>query len=125
VAAFYFDNDVTERLWYRLRAGGHLVTLTKDRHATRAHDEQQLVTARELNATLVTHNYKDFLLLHRAWIMWARRWQIAETHPPILVLPQHPEQNLQQYIEALLQAGALADNTLYRYRSETGWVAVP
>jgi hypothetical protein len=126
VAVLYLDNDVSQRLWPLLRADGHLVTLTKDRHSSPAPDELQLVTALELNANLVTHNnYRDFALLHGAWTLWTRRWRIAEAHPPILVLPQGHERQLRQYLEELLQVGSPASNSLYRYRPSSGWSVVP
>src|SRR5688572_28384650 len=42
----------------------------EDQHPTRVPDEQQLVNALDLKAHLVTHNYRDFVLLHRAWLLW-------------------------------------------------------
>ncbi len=66
MADLYFDNDVSVHLAAILRSVGHTVTLTRDLRRTRAFDEQQLVTALELGTSLVTHNYRDFLLLHRA-----------------------------------------------------------
>jgi hypothetical protein len=77
VAAFYLDNDVSERLWHLLRIQGHQVFLTKDQHPTRVPDEHQLVTALDLKAHLVTHNYRDFVLLHRAWLLWTSRWRVT------------------------------------------------
>ncbi len=126
MAHFYLDNDVSVRLARLLRADAHLVTLAKDQHATRAHDEQQLLTALDLTAILVTHNYRDFVLLHRAWHLWAARWNIYERHPPILVLPQGPEPALFQYLMEIAGSTVLPRvGTLHRYRVLRGWVQDP
>jgi hypothetical protein len=119
-AAFYLDNDVSAHLGTRLRVLGHQVTLTRDLQQPRAHDEVQLLTAAELGASLVTHNYKDFLLLHRAWDLWRARWQITELHPSIFVLPHGPDQHLAEYIGAFLARGLPGLGNLYRYTPRVG-----
>jgi hypothetical protein len=122
VVAFYVDNDVSLRLGPLLGQCGHLVTYTLSRGAMRAGDEQQLLTALDLQANLITHNYADFVLLHRAWHLWTARWKITEPHPAIFVLLQGHEWYLSQQIEALLLAGEPSVNRLYRYRASVGWV---
>jgi hypothetical protein len=125
VADLYFDNDVSVHLAALLRDAGHTVTLTRDLRRTRAFDEQQLITALELDANLVTHNYRDFLLLHRAWELWRSRWHVTELHPGILVLPQGAPQLLANHLAVLLESGLPARSSLYRYRGSTGWVRHP
>lgn len=119
MVAFYLDNDVSVRLGQMLHADGHIVTHTKHRGLQRAHDEAQLATAVELDATLITHNYKDFLLLHRAWELWRSRWSIAEMHPGILVLPQGIDAVLKSHIDHLLERGRPGHSIIYRFRGGT------
>ncbi len=88
MVAFHVDNDVSLRLGPLLRERGDHVTSTHTRGEMRAGDEQQLLTALDLQASLLTHNYADFVLLHRAWQLWTARWKIAEPHPAIVVLLQ-------------------------------------
>jgi len=124
VAAFYLDNDVSTRVGDHLRQFGHEATHSRDLHQRSAYDEVQLITALDLQAALVTHNYKDFIMLHRAWDLWRARWGISELHTSILVLPQGPEARLADYVMLLLADGAPAANTLYRYRPSLGrWQA--
>lgn len=122
MVAFYLDNDVSARVGDLLTGYGHTVTLTRDLHQTRAHDEVQLLTALELQASLVTHNYKDFALLHRAWELWRARWHIAEFHPSILVLLHGAEMQSAHAITDLLSRGLPARSALYRHRSSGVWV---
>jgi hypothetical protein len=122
VVAFYVDNDVSLRLGPLLGQRGHHVTYTLSRGATRAGDEQQLLTALDLQASLLTHNYADFVLLHRAWHLWTARWKITEPHLAIIVLLQGHESYLSQQIDTLLLAGEPVVNRLYRYRASVGWV---
>jgi Domain of unknown function (DUF5615) len=125
VVAFYLDNDVSARLGHLLRAEGHQVTLTRDLRYTRAPDEQQILTAIQLGASLITHNAGDFLLLQRAWVFWRARWQIAESHHGLLVLPQGPEHRIVQYVTALLQSGSPHRDVFYRYSPARGWTEIP
>jgi hypothetical protein len=122
VVAFYVDNDVSFRLGPLLRERGHHITYTHTRGEMRAGDERQLLTALDLQASLITHNYADFVLLHRAWHLWTARWKITEPHPAIIVLLQGHESFLSQQMDALLLAGEPIVNRLYRYRASVGWV---
>jgi hypothetical protein len=123
VVAFYLDNDVSREVGTYLREHHHYVTHTRDQQQTRAHDEVQLLTALDLQALLVTHNYKDFAMLHRAWELWRVRWNIEEFHPCILVLPHGPSERLVDALLAMLQAGLPAQSTLYRLRASGVWIA--
>ena len=124
MALFYLDNDVSVRLCPLLQGVGHQTIHTRERTQQRAHDEVQLVTALDLGGSLITHNYNDFAMLHRAWDLWRSRWGVSELHPPIIVLPHGPDVQLMQYVMTLLSSGLPGPSTLYRYRPRFGtWVS--
>jgi hypothetical protein len=72
-------------------------------------------------ALLVTHNYKDFLLLHRAWLLWSAHWQHVEPHAAFLVLQQADEAVLAQRILDFLGRGWPLENAVYRHQASTDW----
>jgi hypothetical protein len=122
VASFYLDNDVSHALADRLRASGHTVYVTRDVGAATHNDAQQLLSATAAyQALLVTHNYKDYLLLSRAWRLWSEHWQRSEPHAAILVLEQADETDLVQHLTAFLSRGWPVANAVYRYRTTTDW----
>jgi hypothetical protein len=98
-----------------LRERGHVVTLTKDLQLERAHDGLQLVTATRRQALLVSHNGKDFRLLHRAWCCWTEEWAIGAQHAGILILPHGSELDSVAHLLAFLQTGHSAENHVFRY----------
>ncbi|HEY7068272.1 MAG TPA: DUF5615 family PIN-like protein [Chloroflexota bacterium] len=123
MAAFYLDNDVSVDLADLLRAEGHAVYVTRDLGAAAHNDAQQLLSATTTyKALLVTHNYKDFLLLNRAWLLWSAHWQQTEAHAAILVLEQADEAALARHIADFVGLGWPLENALYRYRASTHWV---
>jgi hypothetical protein len=124
VTAFYLDNDVSLQLVDLLQEAGHQVWHTRDLRQTTADDVGQLLTAVERGAVLVTHNYRDFELVHLAWRAFAARWGAVEAHPGILILPQAIETQLLQYLDAFLASGLPLPNACYRYRPSSGWRAV-
>jgi len=122
VAAFYLDHDVSLALADFLRAGGHVVYVSRDVGAATHNDAQQLLSASvTYKALLVTHNYKDFLLLHRAWLLWSAHWQQAEPHVAVLVLEQADEADLARRLADFLGRGWPLENAVYRYRASTDW----
>jgi hypothetical protein len=52
-------------------------------------DGRQLLFAAEHGSALLTHNGKDFLLLHDAWRRWSVAWRSRQAHEGILLIPQH------------------------------------
>ena len=92
----------------------------------RAGDEQHLSQAAGSGWILITHNARDFTLLHGAWRRWSREWGMMARHAGILVLipPVAPSRAAQE-IAALLESGRLLHNELYIWRQHTGWVRQP
>ncbi len=94
MASFYLDNDIARECADELRAHGHDVIMTRELGRARATDDEQLLFAAQQGRILVTHNWRDFLLLHYAWCRWPLAWDPAVVLPPhagILVIPQPPD----------------------------------
>ena len=125
MATFDFDHGTPDYLASRLGAVGHEVLTTRRHGHTRAQDDEQLLTAFQLGRILVTHNERDFLLVHHAW----RRWPIAlgiewPPHPGILVTPQPPQlviTRIAEEIDRLVRSGRSIANELYRLTSAGRW----
>jgi hypothetical protein len=88
VAAIYTDNDVSLRTAEQLEAMGHDVFTTRGRGRSSASDAEQWTTSVSNNWIFVTHNRKDYVLLHHAWERWAILWKIQPAHPGVLIIPQ-------------------------------------
>jgi hypothetical protein len=123
VAAFYLDNDVSLELALLLRARGHDVTSTRDLGAFRAGDVDQLLTAVRNGWVLLTHNRRDFTLLHDAWRVWPRAFNLSlPAHRGILALDPAPPLVLAQEVFALVSRVSpplWADELLWWHR--IGW----
>lgn len=89
-------------------------------------DDHQLLYAAERGWIILTHNRADFLL-HSAWHLRARAWDVEPEHAGIMVLepvrsPRHTE--IAALIHDVCQRHALA-NTLFAWKRTTGWERNP
>lgn len=92
VANYFLDADVGDGLADLLAPKGHPTVTTKQASRLNAFDDEQLLIATDLGRLLITHDKDDFLLLHRAWRSFARRWGVQpEAHAEIIVVPQRRE----------------------------------
>jgi len=126
VPVFFLDEDVCARLADSLRDMGYTVTDTHDERREGIRDPRQLLFAAERNLTVITHNRRDFLLLHDAWLTWTHEWQVNRRHSGILVLDQLPPSDLPIAARAIhAHATNLDDaspgNTLYSWTRAAGW----
>jgi predicted nuclease of predicted toxin-antitoxin system len=103
VASFYLDNDVAVRLAEELREMGHEATTARQLGAESEPDWLHLLTAADHGWILVTHNWRDFRLLHGAWIEWRRAWRVQNSHAGILVLFQAQDQQQREEYAPRLQ----------------------
>ena len=120
----YLDSDVSIRLAPLLRAAGHDAATTEELGQRGATDDEQLLTAVRETRTVVTHNRKDFLLLHDAWRRWpAAVGAVFPSHPGILVLDHRLDPELAPVLAAFLAAAppAPAAGELYWWRVGSGW----
>lgn len=123
MARFYLDHDVSLRLAIALRAAGHDSATAQEAGLSYASDDVHLLTAAQQGRVLLTHNRKDYVLLHDAWRGWPVAWgTLAPPHVGVLVLDHRPERELAAAVEVFLTAvpGAPA-NLLYWWRHYDGW----
>jgi len=90
----------------------------------RAGDDAHLFLASQSGWTLITHNAKDFILLHEAWLRWSKGWEVSAQHSGILILipPISPVAAAQE-IERLIQRDVPLVNQVYIWRRSTGWIS--
>ena len=137
MADFYLDNDVSLRLAPLLRSVGHRVTTTRELGLSGASDDAQLLTAAWNGWILITHNRRDFMMLHDAWRTWPAAFGLAlPPHPGILVLDQALPNVLTNVVSGFL-AGmpgeSWANDLFWWHRGgnwrrrvvETGWEPYP
>lgn len=87
-----------------------------------AGDDEHLALAYQREWVFVTHNTRDFELLHNAWLRWSELWGVQVTHGGILVLEPVPSpQRLAAVIEERLAPGARIVGEFAIWRSLGGW----
>jgi hypothetical protein len=126
VARFFVDVDVAVAIGQLLAAGGHDVEFARDLGLGKAGDEQILGTATQRAGIPLTHNIKDFSLLHRAWRLWSAQWGVrpAPLHAGILGLEQIDASlhgQMIQQIEGLVASRASVTNELHAWSRAHGW----
>ena len=123
------DEGVSHPLASLLRSHGYSATELGRLGLT---DVQVLVQAVLGGQTVVTHNRKDFRLLHEAWITWRGRWaaEVARavgtpvglsSHAGILIVPQLPNHDLARIIEAFADANDSIPDRLFAWSAAQGW----
>ena len=124
MASLYLDHNISLRLALPLRAAGHDVVTARDLGLTRLTDDAKLLSAVRVGRVLVTHNRRDFTLLHDAWLIWPAAFGLAlPPHPGILVLDPAPRELLSAVLGAVLAAmppTGLA-NGLNWWHGRQGW----
>jgi len=117
LARFHLDHDVSRYIAPPLRFSGHSVVTAHELGLDSAPDGQQLLSARAAQRILVSHNRKDFQLLHDTWYRWAEAWGVHRDHEGILILPQ--TRDISILVEALngfAELGFVTTGRLYRWR---------
>lgn len=95
-------------------------------HLGSSFDEVHLLTATRRNAVLVTHNWEDFSMLHRAWQLWTTEWGIALTHAGILSVEQRVDlETAARELVTFLGSGHPLANRVHRWRRNGGWEHYP
>jgi hypothetical protein len=126
VAEYYLDHDVARDIGRQLTARGHPARTAHELGLERGRDDEHLLLAAQQRWILVTHNRKDFTLLHAAW----RRWFVAygvvplPEHAGILVIRQKVwlADEAAVEISRFVQSGVVLANELYEWTPSRGWV---
>jgi hypothetical protein len=124
VVDFHLDSDVSLRLVPLLQNAGHTVATARDPAHASATDDAQFLAAVQNGRLLVTHNRRDFALLHGAWRTWPAAFGLAlPTHPGILALDHGPPGRICEAIEEILASTAPStrSNEMFWWRARGGW----
>ena len=121
MAAFYIDHDVAQEVARLLRVNGHNVVTVRDLRTPRDRDAQHLLLAAIQGRILITHNARDYQLLHDAWLRWQVHWSLATPHAGIAILPHVPPKIAFPAILGLLDSPHSLPNELYTFKPATGW----
>lgn len=136
MVAFYLDSDVGHELEALLEAHGEDVTTAARQGLRSAADDEHLLRAAEQGRLLVTHNRRDFILLHQAWLRWSSAWGVERYHAGVLIIPQPPEmatartardltrfcQSRRQFTNELLRRRIGGARAMWdRWRAGVGW----
>jgi hypothetical protein len=126
VAHLFLDNDFPLDAGGGLRLLGHDVETARSTQREDQTDDAQLLYAANSGRILVTHNWKDYLLLHDAWHRWSRNWGIQGLHAGILVLRQRRKyQGYSDDIHTLLGERGSIVNQLHRCDTRGHWSRYP
>ncbi len=128
MARFHLDHNVSHEVAEILQLRGHDVLTAWDLGLITADDDVHLSTAADDTRILVTHNKKDFLLLHKAWRRWPLVWVVAVTraggnvppgaltHAGVVIIPQQPHL---RSVDAALAVDSLVRDSFVRGRMLT------
>ena len=123
MADFYLDEGVTVSLAPELRARGHTARTVRDLGLLGALDSRHLLLAAQREWIFLTHDRRDFFLLHDAWVHWTTTWQVPERHAGILLLAQGvPAWMMAQEINQFLPQARLFANQFYEWSPRGGWI---
>jgi hypothetical protein len=124
VAAIFLDHNVAYAWRFALERVGHSVNTARDRHLEDAKDYDVLGIAAARGWVVITHNGKDFQLLHGAWLSWSNYWGLSlpRAHAGILVLPHvvRPTRAAEIVNEPLVGQSILA-NRLFIWHPDRPW----
>jgi len=128
VATFFLDHNVSYGWRFTLEQAGYVVFTARDRHLANAEDYDILGIAATEGWTVITHNAKDFRLLHGAWLSWHNLWAVSSprSHAGILIFP-HALRPLRAAtaVDELLTIESNLANRLFVWHSNEGWSARP
>lgn len=126
MASFYLDEPVSDSQAIPLRRRGHDVITTTQASNKGQSDVQQLLFATKTGRILITHDLRDYPMLHEAWHELAREWGVTvrTLHPGILILPPTSRLDIVQAareMDAFVRREEIA-NRLVVWKVPAGWV---
>lgn len=117
MASFYIDHDMSVEVARLLSASGHDVLTTREIGQERFGDHQQLLFAAEHGRILLSHNWRDYRLLHAAWQLWSLAWERPAPHSGIVIVDQGNPVWLAEQIRVFIEGNPILRNRLYRLRA--------
>ncbi len=121
MAFILLDHNVARDIAPLLRQAGHGAITALDAGMHSAEDDEYVLVSSDRAWTIVTHNKKDFNLLHGAWRRWSTAWGIQHAHAGILVLGEAAPTILANAIIDLLAGDPPLRNHLYQWRPGRAW----
>ena len=129
---FALDEDVSHPLAGLLRSLGYDADSAKELGRLGLGDGLVLLAATDQRQTLITHNSKDFRLLHEAWFAWRRRWEgeaaraigspvALSGHAGILIVPQVSNAELAAILAPLADSGQAFADRLLSWTARDQW----
>lgn len=120
---FHIDHDVTRALATELAKRSYYAVTAYDLGLAAEHDGVQLMAAAQRSRVLVSHNWRDYRLLHQTWHHWAAVWHVTQQHAGILIIPQRvwDPRTAAAQLDAFVSRGHPLGNTLHRWVQGTGW----
>ena len=82
MAELYLDHNADVRLVGPFRNASHGVRTAYDLGLDDAEDPEHLAIAADNGWILITNDKEDFRLLHLAFQIWTRRWNLARSNTP-------------------------------------------
>ena len=129
MAAFSLDENVAVAIAPALRGLGHVATTAEEERRLGASDSIQLLHAADRRWTLITHNRRDYRLLHDAWLLWTNAWNVDRDQSGIIVIEQRlaqPASEITDVIHTFVRdLPTPIGNALYDRRLGVGWVRFP
>lgn len=119
--AAYIDHDVAFGVAILCRQHGLPAVSVRERHQSQLPDWEHLLTASRRGAFLISHNRKDYRLLHGAWLRWSREWGAPTQHAGILIPQQGLPRQTFDAVLALLAEGTPLTNRMFEWRRGSGW----
>ena len=118
------DHNVSLKLPPLLEAAGHDVIAVRDVGLARATDDALLLSSVRTDRIFLTHNRRDFRLLHDAWITWPAAFGLTlPAHPGILILDASPSGILVGAVSSFLASipPARLANAIFWWHRRDGW----
>jgi uncharacterized protein with PIN domain len=107
--ALFLDEDVSVVVARLLHMHGFAAMTARDMGRLGSSDEEQLAFATSQGYVILTHNRKDYLSLHRAWLASGRH------HAGIIAAFRHPPHEVLRRLLPLL-SGKPAEDFQNRFR---------
>jgi hypothetical protein len=122
VPTLYADEDVSRLLVDELRGSGLSITGARLERRLGRKDDEYLLFAQRSVFVFLTHNLRDFALLHDAWVHWrAEPGFVLPPHEGILILDRADRRTTRDEVVAFLAEDPQLSNETYSWVPAQGW----